>query len=443
MNVIRVLALLTSLSAGWAQPPPPASPVPSPPSAPVVVTPDYINQLFDGIRATHPLLRAADARTAEAREGVTAVRRWQDPLFQIGGAIAADNGPMLEQEGDLFYRLEQKLPVFGLPTLEREQATGAAAGAALQADFQTQSLRRSLAVQLFQAAWLNRQIALTQDDLAWIDRLLADATERVRTARGSTVDALRTQNERDRRVTLLQTQTNALAAALARLNRWLNRDPALAWPTLELPPLMGPIPYSERLVTLALAHEPRLQILRQETRVADTSVRLAHRRRLPEVMAGIQGRQYSGDGGFREGMFMMGLSLPWFNQSRYRADRRREESRRTALTAEVADLELEVREEVLRLTAELDSARREAILYRDTILPRTRQVLDTLRHQWLNGTASLTDLLQTRRELIESEQMFARAVAEQYERLAELVLCCGLGDLGALEQLGFTHDPLP
>ena len=361
-------------------------------------------------------------------------------MFKFGGAVASDRGPMLDQEGDLIYELEQKLPVFGLPRLEREQALAEEAGALLQTDFEIQALRRTLALQLFQTALLQRQVELTQNDVQWLETLVDDAVERVRNGLASAVDVLRARNERDRRATRGQIEKNELAAAHARLNRILNRDAQAPWPPLMLPPLMQPVAYSEQLVALALNYEPRLKVMRQEAKVAGVSARLAHRRRLPEVVASVEGRQYSGDGGFREGMFKMGLTLPWFNQAKYRAEREREEARRRALSAGAEDYELEVREEIVRLTAAIDSARREAVLYRDTVLPRTRQVIDTLRNNWLGGRALLTDLLEARRELLEAEVMWARAVAGQYRMLSELVLCCGLGDLGALERLGILPE---
>jgi hypothetical protein len=37
--------------------------------------------------------------------------------------------------------------------------------------------------------------------------------------------------------------------------------------------------------------------------------------------------------------------------------------------------------------------------------------------------------------------MEARAVAEQYSMMAELTLCCGLGNLSALEMLGAGLKP--
>jgi hypothetical protein len=37
--------------------------------------------------------------------------------------------------------------------------------------------------------------------------------------------------------------------------------------------------------------------------------------------------------------------------------------------------------------------------------------------------------------LVEARLMHAKAIAEQYVMLSELVLCCGLGDLEALQML--------
>ena len=53
---------------------------------------------------------------------------------------------------------------------------------------------------------------------------------------------------------------------------------------------------------------------------------------------------------------------------------------------------------------------------------------------------ALRDVRDARRMLLESRLMFARAVAGQYEMLSELVLCCGLGDLEALQMLNTKQE---
>ena len=96
---------------------------------------------------------------------------------------------------------------------------------------------------------------------------------------------------------------------------------------------------------------------------------------------------------------------------------------------------LSVREEIHNLTVKIDAARREAVVYRDEIIPRSETAIESARAAWETGRGMLRDVLDMRRMLIEGRLMLARAIAEQYEMLSDLVLCCGLGDLEALQML--------
>jgi outer membrane protein TolC len=101
---------------------------------------------------------------------------------------------------------------------------------------------------------------------------------------------------------------------------------------------------------------------------------------------------------------------------------------------------LAVREEVHGLTVKIDAARREAVLYRDEIIPRSETALASARAAWESGRGMFRDVLDARRMLLEARLMFARAVSEQYQMMSELVLCCGLGDLEALQMIGAQPD---
>ncbi|HEY9509822.1 MAG TPA: hypothetical protein VIV82_08175, partial [Verrucomicrobiae bacterium] len=83
----------------------------------------------------------------------------------------------------------------------------------------------------------------------------------------------------------------------------------------------------------------------------------------------------------------------------------------------------------------IDAARREALLYRDEILPRTQAALESTRAEWESNRGFIRDLLDARRLLLEARLSYVRAVATQYEMLSDLVLCCGLGDLSALQMI--------
>src|SRR2546426_7372857 len=62
-------------------------------------------------------------------------------------------------------------------------------------------------------------------------------------------------------------------------------------------------------------NEPKLKVLEQEIKQAGAAAELTRKMRLPDVSFGVEGRQYSGDGEFRSGMFTLRFSLPWANRS--------------------------------------------------------------------------------------------------------------------------------
>lgn len=121
----------------------------------------------------------------------------------------------------------------------------------------------------------------------------------------------------------------------------------------------------------------------------------------------------------------------------------RDEAKLKAAELDLVDYELSVREEVHQLTVKIDAARREAVLYRDQIIPRSQSALDSARSGWETSRNSFRDVLDARRMLLEGRLMQARAVAEQYQMLSELVLCCGLGDMEALQMIGAQPEVSP
>jgi outer membrane protein TolC len=399
----------------------------------VAVTPDYLNGLAEQMRTNHPALRAANAQVAAATAGVSAVRSWEDPMAVVGGLGARKE--MRADEGDIIYGLEQKLPLFGKPERERQIARAELATETAGWDYKFQKLRVELARAAFRTALAARVTEIGEQDVAWLDSLRQSVEGSTQAGRATLTDILQVQTEQAKRATQLQTDRNLLASEQAGLNRLLNRATDAPWPKLELPPVAAAIPYSARLVDFALKYEPKTKVQEQQVQQAAAKVDAARRERYPDLFAGFEGRTYSGDGSFRQGMLTLRLSLPWFNNGKINADIRREQARQSAVENELADERLAIREEVQRLAAKIDAARREALLYRDQLIPRAETTLTAVRAGWQSGQNTFRDVLDTHRLLLESRLMHARAVAEQYETLSELVLCCGLGDLNALQMV--------
>ncbi len=407
----------------------------------VMVTPDYLSQLSDELRTNHPALRAAAAMTNAAAAAVAAVRTWEDPMVMAGAMAATES--MRADEGDVLYGLEQKLPLFGKPGLERNVARAELAVESANLEFQFQTRRVDLAKTAFRAALADRVVGIGEQDLAWLDDMKQLLEQNARVGKASLVEVLQIENERAKRMNQLQSDRNQLAHEQVSLNRLLNRDVNSLWPRLELPAVAGAVHFNAHLLDFALKYEPKTIKMQQQVKQSEAMAAVTRRQKYPDISAGVEARNYSGDGSFRQGMFILRMNFPWANAGKIRADIRRDEAKLAATQYELADMQIGVREEVHQLTVKTDAARREALLYRDQIIPRTESTLETIRTGWQTGQNTFREVLDTHRMLLDARLMFVRAVAEQYQMLSELVLCCGAGNLDALTMIGAEPESQP
>ncbi|TAK97586.1 MAG: TolC family protein [Verrucomicrobia bacterium] len=418
VSVILLLAVLSPAQAGTNS---------------VLVTPVFLNQLAEEMRTNHPALTAARARTNAAAASVAAVRTWDDPMVRVGGMFSETR--MRADDGDIIYGAEQKLPLFGKPALARRVAQADFVVETANAEYQFQILRGDLAKAVFRAALAEETVAVGEQDLRWLQTISESVEGRYRAGESTLVDVLKSQNERTARATQLRTDGENLSHARLAINRLLNRKLQSGWPSLKLPEVAAQVRYSEKLVAFATRYEPKLRMMREQVKQAQAIVDSTRRARLPDVSLGVESRNYSGNAEWRQAEVMLSFNLPLFNAGKYRSEIRRDEAKRKAAEADAADYELSLREEVHNLTVKIDAARREALAYHDEIIPRSESALESARAGWEAGRAMFRDVLDARRMLLDARLAYARAVSEQYQMLSDLVLCCGIGDLEALQML--------
>jgi outer membrane protein TolC len=410
----------------------------------VEVTPAFINQLAETARTNHSGLKSADTRVEAARANEETVRSWEDPIIRFG--INPAPTEIRESDGDLIYGVEQPLPLWGKPKANRMVAGAATKVEEANAILQFQQLRKEIAQAVFKAALADRVLEVDKQDLGWLETMVAVMEQRYEVGAATQLDVLRLQNERSRRLTQTQTDAQLVEQEQVTINRLLNRPFHSPWPNLALPPIAPVIVYSERLANVALKNEPKLKVMAQQIAEAKAVKDLTRRERYPNVNVGAELRNYSGTGEFRQAMLTVSLSIPWGNHKHYDAAIKREELKASATSLDRADYELAIRSEIHHLTIKIDVARREALTYRDDIVPRSQTALESARAGWESNTGMFRDVLEARRMLLEAQLTYARAVSEQYQLLSELVLCCGVGDLEALQQIGSqfqNSDPQP
>jgi outer membrane protein TolC len=225
------------------------------------------------------------------------------------------------------------------------------------------------------------------------------------------------------------------------LNRLLNRALHAYWPRVSLPAVHPQVYYTEALVDAALAAEPELKVMHQDSVSAQAAADLTRKQRLPDVSLGVEARQYSGDGGFREGTATVSFSVPWLNRSRYGADWRRDQERKRASDLAAEDYALSVREELHHHIVDLDAARRQVVLYQEQLIPLTEQTLSSSQAAWEHNLGAFQDILDAHRMLLADNLALARALADQDRMLAELQYLTGIRDPSALVSMAGEPPP--
>jgi outer membrane protein, heavy metal efflux system len=271
--------------------------------------------------------------------------------------------------------------------------------------------------------------------------MVAATQERYKAGRSTQVEVLRMETEHATRAEGLRRMLRERDSEVLMLNRLLGRPLDTKWPELVLPELWPQFQVDDRVLQLASRGEPKIKMLRREMARADAAAEVARRAKRPDVSIGLEGRQFGGDGQFKEGSAVVKMTIPFINRSKYAAAYAREKDRAEAAELDAREYEAQIRDEISRVAIRIENARRQAVLYRDQIIPRGEQTLASAESNWQGGRSFFHDVLDARRMLLDARNEYAKAVAEQYTALSELVLCCGLTDFEALQM--FQQNNLP
>jgi cobalt-zinc-cadmium efflux system outer membrane protein len=396
----------------------------------LVLTPKFLSEIAEEARTNYPGMRAAEARVRAAEKGVQAVRTWDDPEAMFGGFVG--NGVMRRDEGDLLYGVQQKLPINGKPQAERAMVTAERDVEEATREMRFQNLRKEIVQSVLRLALADESARILAVDQSWVETMVAATQERYKAGRSTQVEVLRMETEHAGRAENLRRTRRERDSEVLVLNRLLGRPLDAKWPELVLPELWPQLEIDDRVLRLATRSEPRLRMLRGEITRAEAAAEVARRAKRPDVSIGLEARQFAGDGEFKEGLATVKITIPFVNRAKYSAAYAREKDRVEAAELDAREYEAQLRDETLRLGIRIENARRQALLYRDQIIPRGEQTLASAESNWQNGRAFFHDVLDTRRLLLDARNEYVKAVADQYIALSELVLCCGLSDFDAL-----------
>lgn len=381
----------------------------------------YLDALRVEVRTNHPTVAAAQARVRAAESGVRAVRLWEDPMAGVG-FMAADR-EMRMDDGDVMFGVEQILPRRKLYEAKKARAT------AERSVFEAETRSAALTLEMFVAqtalelALADEMLAIQTNQLGWLESMAANAREKLKDPMGNVSEPLRIESEVAQERQSIDSNQRQRVRLMQQLNILLGRAPESAWPALRLPESASLTPaLADEMVQLFQVN-PMLQAMLGTANVAKSEIEVAKRERSPMFSVGVESSVYSG-GDFRQATVGAKMTLPWFNNSVYRANTERARQQQVAAEREVEALFRKLRSEVITAQTEAETAARQATTVSTEVIPRALKAAEATQNAWISSKASLLEVLESQRALLKArleERRFVAAHRAALETLRSIV----------------------
>ncbi|MCA8958315.1 MAG: TolC family protein [Planctomycetes bacterium] len=294
------------------------------------------------------------------------------------------------------------------------------------------AVQRDIAVTFHEYGYLGQSLRIKQRVLELLRQLEPVVQSRIRAGAGQQ-DLLRLQVEIGRVENDLASLVEIRPALSARLAA------AMGYPSDDLLPLPETSEPTlrkvdrARLVELAADRNPKVREFAAAVVRHRHALELSQTERWPDLSVGVDYLETGSavnpatpGSGRDPWAWRVGFSVPiWVH--RYDAAERQAEHELTAASAALHQLRGDLRADVEHAGFALNDALRQVALYRDTLLPRARELLDVTRAAYRAGRAALLDLLDSERSLLDFEVGYWRATRDYLQSEARVAALVGGG----------------
>ena len=368
----------------------------------------YLDTLRAEVRTNHPSVAAAQARVLAADAGVRAVRLWEDPTANAG-VMAADR-EMRADDGDLIFGVEQMLPRRKL--YEARKTRAGAERAVFEAETRSAALMLEtlVAQSVIELALVDEMLGIQTNQLAWLESMAANAREKLKDPMANASEPLRIESEVAQERQKIDNTRRQRTRLVRQLNILLGRDTDDAWPVLRLPDSATLTPALAEELSRLYQVNPMLQALLNTAEAAKSDIEVAKRERSPIFSLGVESSVYSG-GDFRQATVGAKMTLPWFNNSVYRANTERALRQQAAAEKDAEALARRLRGEAVAAHTEAETSARQAKTFSEEVIPRATKAVESTQNAWISSKASILEVLDARRSLLNSRLEERRSVA--------------------------------
>lgn len=366
--------------------------------------------LVEALRSNPEVAAAYQAYVAASKKG-RQVRALEEPVASYSeflSSVQTRTGPQ-----ERIFSLSQALPWPGVLALREEVADANARVAYYRYETKRREVIEKVGLATIEYAYLRAATDQALRNLELLRQIEPVVREKVR-AGASLSTSLRLDVEvsvAEQEVATLREQRPGIDA---QLQATLGRDPGgemLPWPELPAgPPALMPL---DRIRSEVRSHHPRIRMAEAGVSGARRGEALAEKSGRPSFTVGANAIDI-GDGGDTASSVMVGVKLP-IRREKYRAEREEAAAVTAAAGASLEAVEQSLLAEAVRLYAAQQEAVDRLRNYDRNLIPASTQAVDLTKEDFRADKASLTDLIEAERVLLDLNLMRARALADAHK----------------------------
>ncbi|MDI1310537.1 TolC family protein [Prosthecobacter sp.] len=395
-------------------------------------SPAFIRRLVREAEASHPSVQAAAARSQAAASAIGAIRLWEDPQLGLGTLFASNVNR--QGNGDISVGIDQMLPRRGLYRAEKSRALAEQQAQQAMQKQTANELGLMVAQAALELALADEVIRLQAENVAWLETIVKTAEERAKNPDATGTETLRLESELSVKKQTLASARRQRTQFATTLNLLLGRPADATWSALSLPPKAQDHASATALKVRLERDNPQLAALRHQTEAAQAESTAAREKRKPAFSVGLQVNTYS-QGTLQDTMAMLNfkMTLPWFNRAAYKSDIARADKLHEAAQSDLAAQQRLLYSQLSAFITEARNGQQLVNAYVSEVIPKSEKTVETLQNAWISSKATLLEVLDARRALLEAHMEHERALAAWQVALQNLAALTG----------GFTQTTHP
>ena len=318
----------------------------------------------------------------------------------------------------------QTLPWFGKIDARTQAATKETSAAQQKYQAARLALFKEIKEGFYEFAYLARATDTAMENLELFKHFEEVARTRHMTTATGHPDVIRAQVEIAKMEDVLRGLGQLREPTVSRLRTALTlpADTNLPWPKTEEFNAVE-LDY-ERLANILRQKNPELASLNYEAMAAGSKITLAEKNFYPDIGIGVNWENMDSRGG-RDGVAMVfQMNLPLWRDG-YRSGARQAQAQKESIEQQKIETENALLTKAAQSLYEYRDSVRKIRLYRNTLIPKGRELLQASEAAYRQGAIDFLSLVDAQRMLLDYHLSLQRAIADNRQKLAELEMLAG------------------